>query len=94
MIAKTINSDDLSDFLADLVCGDDPAGYITKAITKRALLSYFNVSAYNGSLDKFSRVVSHENCAGAKSLDEEMKIMLCESVSWSEDEIEKTFCAL
>jgi hypothetical protein len=88
LITKKPNSDNISYFLADLVCLDETDGYIAKPIIRRALRG-----GYNGSLGKFSRIVSDKKCVGAKTLDDHTKTKLCESASWSEDDIKQTFCS-
>ncbi len=51
-------------------------------------------NSYTGGRDKFSRGVSDVNCSGAKTLDDETKVKLCESSAfWSEVDIKKSFCA-
>ena len=81
---------DLNLVLADLICDDGPRGYIARVITNRVL----NSGGNKGSLDRFSRRVSDVNCSGAKMLDVETKLKLCESsTSWSEVDIKKSTCA-
>ncbi len=82
----TPNPDDLSIYLANLVC-EKGSGYIAKKITHRALRL-----DYKGSRKKYSRKVSGKKCWVATELDYSTKKRLCESAYWSRAEIEKTFC--